>query len=152
MVSSERVSYHDLFTNVWVMLETRPKCMSDVNKAKMWVMWWTRPKCDWCHEQGQNVWVMWTRPKCVRDVNKAKICEWYHEQDQNVSDVMSKAKMCGKNIKYLASQSFLRLIHSVMSKPTWLHPEELKFKAESISLDNFRFLLYCNRFLLDIDK
>ena len=65
---------------------------------------------------------------------------------------MSKAKMCGKNIKYLTCQYFLCFIDNVMSKPTWLHPEELKFKAESISLDNLIFLLYCNRFLLDIDK
>ena len=49
-----------------------------------------------------------------------------------ISDVIDKTGMCGKNIKHVTSQPFSALHQEATqtAKPTWLHPENLKFEEK----------------------
>ena len=46
-----------------------------------------------------------------------------------MSDIINKAGMCGKSVKYVTTQPFLFCFSLVKSEPTWLRPEKFQFEA-----------------------
>ena len=46
-----------------------------------------------------------------------------------MSDIINKAGMCGKGVKYVTTQPFLFCFSMVKSEPTWLRPEKFQFEA-----------------------